>query len=130
MTQGKLSILDYVLKYLMISVVMICGSPFSYKKCIAYYTGIASNCAGVFHVYVTDCHGKVIRDKGLVNCAKQHIFDWYEAPSLYCVHLYPQLRPKDNRYKEVKDRDSCFELYGNEFSWSFHEKDSLLDCQH
>lgn len=81
-------------------------------------------------MYVTDCHGKVIRNKGWVNCASPHIFDWYEAPSWYCVHLYPQLRPKDNRYQEVKDRDSCFELHGNEFSWTFNEVKALTDCQH
>ncbi|CAG8688559.1 13834_t:CDS:2, partial [Funneliformis mosseae] len=95
----------------------------------AYYTGIAANCAGVFNVYVTDCNGKVIRNKGRVNCASQHILDWYDAPSVYCVHLNPQLHPKDNRYKYVQNADSCFELRGNEISWSFHDKE-LIDCQH
>jgi hypothetical protein len=84
---------------------------------------------GIFHIYVTDCHGKVIRDKGWITCTEKSMFDWYQAPSLYCVHVYPQTHPKRNRYFVIQDSDSCFRLEGDEESWTYERVDDVSFCQ-
>ncbi|CAG8738007.1 44016_t:CDS:1, partial [Gigaspora margarita] len=99
-----------------------------------YFTAVSSKapgcyCSGVFHIHVTDCNGNVLFDTGLKDCDfKKVIFSWYEAPSLYCVHVYPQLYPDRNRYQEVYNRDSCFGLCGDELSWSF-DPQNMTYCQ-
>lgn len=65
--------------------------------CVAY-TGVSvigGYCSGIFHIYVTDCNGTVIRDKGLVDCTKKSLFDWDDNPNLYCVHVYPQTHQEE-----------------------------------
>ena len=71
----------------------------------------------------------MIRNKGWVSCAGSSLFDWYEAPSLYCVHVYPQVHPKRNRYFMIQDSDSCFNLNGDEEAWYYGRVDDITICQ-
>ena len=71
----------------------------------------------------------MIRNKGWVDCGGKNLFDWYEASSLYYVHMYSQLYPKRNRYFWIQDSDSCFSLYGDEIGWTFERVDDVTKCQ-
>jgi hypothetical protein len=71
----------------------------------------------------------VIRNKGWVSCAATSLFDWYDAPSLYCVHVYPQTHPKRNRYFMIQDSDSCFSLYGDEEVWTYERTNDVDKCK-
>ncbi|CAG8683792.1 10166_t:CDS:1, partial [Gigaspora rosea] len=75
------------------------------------------------------CNGNVLRDPGFKSCdSKNMLYSWNEAPSLYCVHAYPQIHPQRNRYQEVYNSDSCFGIYGGEEDWSFDPQD-MKYCQ-
>lgn len=71
----------------------------------------------------------MIRDKGWVSCIDEDLFDWYETPSLYCVHVYPQIHPKRNRYFMIQDSDSCFNLVGDEEFWTYERVYDIKKCQ-
>ncbi|RIA89498.1 hypothetical protein C1645_850873 [Glomus cerebriforme] len=92
---------------------------------------IAGDCYGIWHTYVTDCNGKVIHDVGFKPCDFiGHFFKWYDAPSVFCVHAYPQLFPKRNRYISYTNVNACLEVDGNEFDWSLTDIPvSGVDCE-
>ncbi|CAB4383160.1 unnamed protein product [Rhizophagus irregularis] len=102
----------------------------------SYNTTIITNgdncdpCVGIFHVYVTDCNGSVIRDAGKRSCSffdPPVFFNWEDAPDLYCVHLYPQTHPPRNRYFGYRSTDSCMILAGDEETWHFEQRD-VANC--
>ncbi len=85
---------------------------------------------GIFHVYVTNCNGSAIRDAGKKSCSffdSEVLFNWKEAPDLYCVHVYPQTHPPRNQYFEYRSTNSCMTLSGDEENWHFEQTD-MANC--
>ncbi|CAG8491719.1 7825_t:CDS:2 [Diversispora eburnea] len=79
----------------------------------AYKTTLLGDFASICHIYVTDCNGEVLRDAGRKDCNQAKIFEWDEAPDIYCLHVYPITKPKDNRYIMVTKNDSCIDVCGD-----------------
>ncbi|UZO03866.1 uncharacterized protein OCT59_024267 [Rhizophagus irregularis] len=54
----------------------------------AYTLSVCLDFFAVCHVYITDCHGTILRDAGRKSCS-QNKFHWPDAPDTYCLHIYP-----------------------------------------
>ncbi|RHZ74566.1 hypothetical protein Glove_221g82 [Diversispora epigaea] len=97
----------------------------------AYTVKVFPGFTSICRIYVTDCHGKVIRDAVKKDCKdlfRSTIFKWDEAPDLYCPHIYPITRPKDNKYIPIYKQDACIVLSGDLISgWSMKQH-PLEDC--
>ncbi|RHZ76414.1 hypothetical protein Glove_198g54 [Diversispora epigaea] len=86
----------------------------------AYHIAVWRSFVSICKIYVTDCNGKVIRNDGWEDCNGSPVIIpiWDEAPDLYCVHVYPRTKPKDNRYIPITNNDTCIKLDGDLRSWS------------
>uniref|UniRef100_A0A1D1YJV6 Defensin n=1 Tax=Anthurium amnicola TaxID=1678845 RepID=A0A1D1YJV6_9ARAE len=91
---------------------------------------LIGECYGNFHSYVTDCNGSVLFDEGFRDCSRgNYLFQWYDAPSLYCVHAYPQIEPKTNRYIQYTNVNACLEIEGSELSYTITDlPDQIGHC--
>ncbi|PKY61562.1 hypothetical protein RhiirA4_486705 [Rhizophagus irregularis] len=82
----------------------------------AYKLTVDLSFVSICRVYVTDCHGKTLRDAGWKDCDSGYKWHWDEAPETYCLHIYPKTNGNDNRWCQGY-KDDCIIVNGDLVYW-------------